>query len=79
MVVHILFIGVSAFMHSPNLRSRKMDALYQNAYNKLPKFAAKSAAGTNTHWASPNNVRICPLAKRYVSSKSHLGLESVPW
>jgi hypothetical protein len=31
-------------------------------YNKLPKFAAKSAAGTNTHWASPNNVRICPLA-----------------
>jgi hypothetical protein len=33
--------------------------------NKLPKFAAKNAAGTNTHWASPNNVRICPLAKRY--------------
>lgn len=36
------------------------------AYNKLPKFAAKSAAGTNTHWASPNNVRIFPLAKRYI-------------
>lgn len=36
------------------------------AYNKLPKFAAKGAAGTNTHWALPNNVRICPLAKRYV-------------
>jgi hypothetical protein len=35
-------------------------------YNKLPKFAANSAAGTNTHWASPSNVRICPLAKRYV-------------
>jgi hypothetical protein len=33
-------------------------------HNKLPKFAAKSAAGTNTHWAKPNNVRICPLAKR---------------
>jgi hypothetical protein len=32
---------------------------------KLPKFAAKGAAGTNTHWAKPNNVRICPLAKRY--------------
>jgi hypothetical protein len=39
----------------------------RNTYNKLPKFAAKSAAGTNTHWASPNNARICPLAKRYVS------------
>jgi hypothetical protein len=37
--------------------------------NKLPKFAAKSAAGTNTHWASPNNVRICPLAKRYASGR----------
>tara|TARA_R110001583_G_scaffold141302_1_gene293416 strand:+ start:561 stop:704 length:144 start_codon:yes stop_codon:yes gene_type:complete len=34
------------------------------AANKLPNFAAKSAAGTNTHWASPNNIRICPLAKR---------------
>jgi hypothetical protein len=34
-------------------------------HNKLPKFAAKSAAGTNAHWASPNNVRFCPLAKRY--------------
>jgi hypothetical protein len=33
-------------------------------HNKLPKFAAKSAAGTNAHWASPNNVRFCPLAKR---------------
>jgi hypothetical protein len=32
--------------------------------NKLPKFAVKSAAGTNTHRALPNNVRICPLAKR---------------
>jgi hypothetical protein len=41
-------------------------------HNKLPKFAAKSAAGTNTHWAKPNNVRICPLAKRY---KSQGGLE----
>jgi hypothetical protein len=38
-------------------------------HNKLPKFAAKSAAGTNTHWASPNNVRICPLAKPYVDMK----------
>jgi hypothetical protein len=36
-------------------------------YNKLPKFAAKNAAGTNAHWASPNNVRICPLAKRYMA------------
>lgn len=36
--------------------------------NKLPKFAAKNAAGTNTHWASPNNVRIFPLAKRYVAN-----------
>jgi hypothetical protein len=33
-------------------------------YNKLPKFAANNTAGTNTHWASPHNVRICPLAKR---------------
>jgi len=33
-------------------------------FNKLPKIAAKSAAGTNTHRASPYNVRICPLAKR---------------
>ena len=37
-----------------------------SAHNKLPKFAANSAAGTNTHWAKPNNVRICPLAKRYM-------------
>jgi hypothetical protein len=36
-----------------------------NSPNNTPKFAAKSAAGTNTHWALPNNVRICPLAKRY--------------
>jgi len=36
-------------------------------HNKLPKIAAKSAAGTNAHWALPNNVRICPLAKRYVA------------
>jgi hypothetical protein len=40
--------------------------LMLNTHNKLPKFAAKGAAGTNTHWASPNNVRICPLAKRYI-------------
>ncbi|BCV65926.1 hypothetical protein TUM17387_12850 [Shewanella carassii] len=40
------------------------------AYNNLPKFAAKGAAGTNTHWALPNNVRICPLAKRYMPKKS---------
>ncbi|WP_343862754.1 hypothetical protein, partial [Aliiglaciecola litoralis] len=38
-------------------------------YNKLPKIAAYNAAGTNTHWASPNNVRICPLAKRYMPMK----------
>jgi hypothetical protein len=36
------------------------------SFNKLSKFAANNVAGTNTHWASPNNVRICPLAKRYV-------------
>lgn len=39
-------------------------------HNKLPKIAANDAAGTNTHWASPNNVRICPLAKLYVSGQS---------
>jgi hypothetical protein len=37
--------------------------------NKLPKIAANNAAGTNTHWASLYNARICPLAKRYVAMK----------
>ncbi len=32
-------------------------------YNKLPNFVAKSATGTNNFSASPNNVRICALAK----------------
>jgi hypothetical protein len=32
--------------------------------NTLPHFAAKIAAGSKTHWVSPNKVRICPLAKR---------------
>jgi hypothetical protein len=46
-----------------------LQSLYEKAANKLPKFAAKSAAGTNTHWAKPNNVRICPLAKRYIANQ----------
>lgn len=43
----------------------KIDSFVVCAYNKLPKFAAKSAAGTNSYWASPSNVRIFPLAMRY--------------
>lgn len=47
--------------------------------NKLPKFAANSAAGTNIHWASPYNVRIFPLAKRYVFFVSQLINFRVSW
>jgi len=48
------------------INMKKLLARGKRLLNKLPKFAAKNAAGTKTHWASPNNVRICPLAKRYM-------------
>jgi hypothetical protein len=59
----------TVYLDSYQLNKRPLRAV---ANNKLPKFAAKNAAGTNTHWAKPNNVRICPLAKRYVAIRDRV-------
>lgn len=63
LVSSIVFLALGILK---NVRLQNQTTLHNMLLTSCLSSPLKSAAGTNTHRASPNIVRIFPLAKRYM-------------